>query len=288
MAAPDRESAFDLPVNITIGGGDPDSRRGDIGLTWTHTLGCVRRYKLELTNSEGQKGEMIIDAPEFGEDVEIDLHMLPGILTLVNCRVYTLNISPKVHHAEDGVWFQGQEKKLKYTLEDGRAPNAAEVQSFVPDWNKATLAFDQPLTCNDLELRLYTYRGLEHNLGEEGKEVSRQVLPYSEESHEIEDLKPCIQYKYELWDAEEQILLEEKSFRTNGNPEAIEKLTQSEVGIKLQGASAQIEWVDRCAQGYQLELCKIPESCETFKILDMSGSEGTHPMKKLDLSLIHI
>ena len=41
------------------------------------------------------KGERIVSLGEIGETVNVDLHMVPGILTLKNCEEYHVTIVPR-------------------------------------------------------------------------------------------------------------------------------------------------------------------------------------------------
>ena len=43
----------------------------------------------------GLKGEKIVSLGEIGETVNVDLHMIPGILTLKNCEEYRVTLIPR-------------------------------------------------------------------------------------------------------------------------------------------------------------------------------------------------
>ncbi len=57
------------------------------------------RYRLELRSSSSDegavRGELVVPAPPVsGEKVAVDLHMVPGVLTLRNCLAYSVDVSP--------------------------------------------------------------------------------------------------------------------------------------------------------------------------------------------------
>lgn len=41
------------------------------------------------------KGEKIVSVGEIGDTVNVDLHMVPGVLTLKNCEEYKVTIIPR-------------------------------------------------------------------------------------------------------------------------------------------------------------------------------------------------
>ena len=41
------------------------------------------------------KGEKIVSVGEIGDTVYVDLHMVPGVLTLKNCEEYKVTIIPR-------------------------------------------------------------------------------------------------------------------------------------------------------------------------------------------------
>lgn len=41
------------------------------------------------------RGEKIVSLGEIGDTVNVDLHMVPGILTLKNCEEYKVTIIPR-------------------------------------------------------------------------------------------------------------------------------------------------------------------------------------------------
>ena len=55
----------------------------------------------------GLRGESIVALGEVGDEMNVDLHMVPGILTLRNCEEYKVTVSPrdKKLTAVGGCWI---------------------------------------------------------------------------------------------------------------------------------------------------------------------------------------
>ena len=69
---------------------------------------------------------MFINAPSnIGEEVGLDLHMVPGILNLQNCRTYKLFIFPDNYpgqKSESGTWDEGLEVTFNYVTPGVKFP----------------------------------------------------------------------------------------------------------------------------------------------------------------------
>ena len=165
---PDPKEEFQLQdFRITIARNDP---MGSGTATWTHQLRCVDRYAVRLVRNDDPdvKGEMFLPAPEeIGDEVLLDLHMVPGILNLQNCRSYTLHVYP--HNfpelvTDSGQWFSGANVTFDYVSPDGEAPNEVDLNDVVKvvvDFDRAEIVWgEEPFTCSEVELLVSSLRFL--------------------------------------------------------------------------------------------------------------------------------
>ena len=68
--------------------------KGEAFVKWNHTQGCVDQYAIRL-KSETKQGEIMLDSAEYLQEMRLDLHSLPGMLSLENCQDYELWIYPE-------------------------------------------------------------------------------------------------------------------------------------------------------------------------------------------------
>ena len=137
--------------------------------TLTHTFACVNRYAIRLTQPDQPefKGEIIFNAPKVGDDVTLDLHMVPGILNLQNCRTYSLHIYPDnfpEHVSDSGKWHEGAKWTFEHVTPDGEAPNVIELDDVVKisaETNRAEIVWgSEPFSCSEVEVTISSLRFL--------------------------------------------------------------------------------------------------------------------------------
>ena len=152
-----------------------------------HEYACLTDYKLSMEGGE-LKGEKIVSVEEIGEPVIVDLHMVPGILTLKNCEEYRVTIVPRdrtsafagmnafINHqaflftffapsshntirkfifiGETGAWFSGTSVSFMYVLENGQVPNQITLDNVLDEVNAkdVRLSWETPFTCSDFRV----------------------------------------------------------------------------------------------------------------------------------------
>ena len=165
---PDPKEEFQLQdFRITISRNNP---MGSGTATWVHHLPCVDRFAIRLVRNDDPdvKGEMFVPAPDsVGQEVFLDLHMVPGILNLQNCRTYTLHVFPDNFPelvSDPGKWHSGVNVTFDYVSPGGEAPNEVdldEVVKVVADFDRAEIVWgDEAFTCSEVELLVSSLRFL--------------------------------------------------------------------------------------------------------------------------------
>ena len=143
------------------------TRLGTALASWTQSLPCITRYAIRLSH-DVIKGEMHIATPSnMYDNVTLDLHMVPGILNLQNCRQYTLSIYPDnfpEQQLEPGKWTEGLTRTFNYVTKEGDAPNLIDLYEDVTlttgsdrveiVWGK------ESYSCQDVEFTVSTLRYL--------------------------------------------------------------------------------------------------------------------------------
>ena len=136
----------------------------------TRSFRCLSRYAIRLTQSDSaeSKGEIFVPAPSSLEDeVGLDLHMVPGILNLQNCRSYTLNIFPDNFPElvpDSGKWHGGLEVTFDYAMSEGDVPNVVDLSEevkIVAANDRAEIVWsDEAFSCSQVEMTVSSLRFL--------------------------------------------------------------------------------------------------------------------------------
>ena len=123
------------------------------------------------------RGERIVSLGEIGDTVNVDLHMVPGILTLKNCEEYQVTVIPRdktspmsgmyPHHrlthnrnkvssnlGMEGIWYLGTSVEFMYVLENGQVPNQITLDNVLDEVNAkdVRLSWGTPFTCSDFRV----------------------------------------------------------------------------------------------------------------------------------------
>ena len=93
----------------------------------------------DSTRGDLWSGESIIAAAMVGDEMEVDLHGIAGILRLEQCQQYHLYIIPDTRmgrgRQEDDNWHAGHES----------------VFTYIPGYDKPRIPADNGFTCDDVD-----------------------------------------------------------------------------------------------------------------------------------------
>ena len=236
--------------------------RGEATLSWFHDFPCIASYKVRVSDDFGNSGEIMAIPKEDHVEVTVDLNMVPGLLDLVNCRQYHINIVP------NGNKDLSRMRDFVYT-DSGSPPNIQSTNNVkvTTTHNEATLSWINHLTCTDLRAQFSTRIGV-HEVYDFA--VEKRIYPkLGETSVTARNLTPCTSYEIRLYAADDEVTLIRK-FQTEqlDQLETIDLLNDDDVIVwmdEVDPTEVKIEWTNRCMKnGYKVSICQEMEKCQIY------------------------
>ncbi len=256
----------DLETDVT-----PHADRGKAEMRWTSANPCVKQFLLRVETAGGATwGENVVMAAEPGQKVKVDLHMVPGILTLQNCETYSWTLRPKgmLRDQSAGAWYDGVGGEFQYVLDNGQVPNQVVSQEGVVrevNSDAAVMSWPAPFTCKDYGLAVKSHRYL-YSDDSSPSTILNQSFAYDVTEHRIGDLLPCLPYEVELYENSELLptVVKRESFVTAWNEgDEIVPLEEAEVDVwQDDKGHVGVEWADRCQERYEVETCRESKDCD--------------------------
>ncbi len=246
--------------------GDPGERSIGVAVaSWRHTMKCALKYKVELSNPY-KHGEFMVIAPseEESDVIEVDLHMIPGMLTLKSCQNYTLTIIPLNDLFS---WKTNFSVEFTYVKSGQGAPNVVPVEFDIQS-TLVHLNWSEPLACEDLNIVVQSKRVQASNGDSKTFTVLDSDLDPFESSYTVEGLLPCIEYELVITHSGTDVIATKHFTTTAGEGHRVEPLSEQEVATLSDSADAAftLNWSGRCDSPMMVELCLSP--CEDTRTYD--------------------
>ncbi len=223
----------------------PGEKLGRANLSWVHQATCVSSYKIVLT-SQSERGEHIVSAPDYGKLVYVDLHMVPGVLTLSNCIDYSVKVLPQSELASAVSitnWHLGSSLAFKYSTSTGLPPNDAfrHIHFAVTDTTVAA-QWEEAISCREsqADVSIRTTNGV----------VSQWTVSKSGREFALGGLSPCTKYEAVFVVGDRRVY--SKKVKTRRHDDAVVLAPTAVTARELNDTNAvELEWVGSpCHSGY--------------------------------------
>eukprot|EP00092_Neocalanus_flemingeri_P029036 GFUD01031522.1.p1 GENE.GFUD01031522.1~~GFUD01031522.1.p1 ORF type:complete len:2660 (+),score=730.01 GFUD01031522.1:322-8301(+) len=276
----------------------PSATEGSATASWVHDHVCIPTYGIRLCG-EDKCGESVQTAGKVGEKIEIDLHMIAGLLRLQHCMPYQLYILPDTQlrklHGNDqpkNGWNAGHVSQFTFIpgYDPPRNPadfgtNGEEVPNIVMFANDVTvdLEWRPPNKCvQGHVIKVFAIRHLP-NLRQDFIDAENEPLVFQSRVNQSFWTKPdaeftvdtnltsCMRYRVEIcsvfYDLYQGEIISEplvQYFKTKaGDRVTVPYMDKEVVPQKTVDTSQTIfQFADRCAPSYFLSVCLFPEHCD--------------------------
>ncbi len=283
--APDEENSAelkDLDVKVSSRG-----KRGSAVLSWKHVDTCVNQYHIRIVGEE-RTGEMVAPAPSaFGEEVVVDLHMIPGMLNLQNCMEYTVSVIPQSDQASEVLsssvllseWHKGAQLDFTYSLENGRAPNdVLSGATFEATETSISAQWEEQISCladggGQAEV-VVTAEAFDLEAAELSTEtVSRWAAPRMSRDFVLGDLRPCSKYRVSFLVGQDEALSRE--IRTKESDQVARREDDVAV-VSYENSTTFLQWPRGCETDFSVKVCFSSHECdeEGGSLYQAEASEG--------------